>query len=291
MEYSAKLPMNKTPWDTIQKHCGVASSALIVAPYIKAAALRLVFDALSPDASIECVTRWTPLDIMMGTSDIECWEITISRGGSFRLHNSLHAKYYRFDDYALVGSANLTASGLSYPRRGNFEILCEPAPSFDRNTFERELRATSREVSDEEYQAWSELPTDLRLPIEKMPVIADYQTREPTLDTWMPQTRTPEYLWQFYSDRIFEIVVEEQRELAQSDLWTLQVPPGLSHEAFNAWIRTALMSSPFIDTVRQTEGYDEQDAWDFLVERWQISLSTAARSLGTANNWLRHFER
>ena len=280
-----------TPWDTIRKRCGTADSVLIAAPYIKVDALRFLFNALSPDASVECVTRWTPLDIMMGTSDIECRNITIRRGGSFRLHNSLHAKYYRFDGFVLVGSANLTAAGLSYVHKGNLEILCEPAPSFDRDAFERELRATSREVSDEEYQAWSELPVGRQLLTEQMVISADYQTKETGLDNWMPQTRTPEYLWQFYTDRIFEIVVEEQRELAQSDLWTLQVPPGLSHEAFNTWISTAIMSSPFVDTVRRTDGYDEQDAWDFLSERWQISLPTAARSLGTANNWLRHFER
>ena len=282
---------NMTPWDTIKNGCGAAGSVLIVAPYIKAGALRLVIDALSPDASVECVTRWTPLDIRMGTSDTECREITISRGGSFRLHNSLHAKYYRFDEYVLVGSANLTASGLSYPHKGNLEILCEPAPSFDRNAFERELRAASREVSDEEFHTWNELPVDLQLLTDQMPMMADNQTREMGLDNWMPQTRNPEYLWQFYTDRLSEIVIEEQRELAQSDLWTLQVPAELSHEAFTAWVRTVLMSSPFVDTVRQTEGFKEQDAWDFLADRWQISLSTAARSLETANNWLRHFER
>ena len=282
--------MTTIPWDAIRKRCGAASGVLIAAPYIKAATLRLLLDALSPSASLECVTRWTPLDVRMGTSDIECREVVLSRGGSFRLHNSLHAKYYRFDGYVLVGSANLTASGLSYPHKGNFEILCEPASSFDGVAFERELRAAAREVSDEEYQAWSELPVDLRLPPELMPTVTGYQAREVGLDNWMPQTRNPEYLWDFYTSRLAEIVLEEQRELAQSDLRTLQVPLELSQGAFDAWVRAALMSSPFVDTVRHTTGYDEQDAWDFLSERWQIPLSVAARSLETANNWLRHFE-
>ena len=279
-----------TPWDAIRKHCGAVSGVLIAAPYIKATTLGLLLDALPPSASLECVTRWTPMDVRMGASDIKCREIVLSSGGSFRLHNSLHAKYYRFDDYVLVGSANFTASGLSYPHKGNFEILCEPASSFDGVAFERELRAAAREVSDEEYQAWSELPVDLRLPPELMSTVTGYQAREVGLDNWMPQTRNPEYLWDFYTNRLAEIVLEEQRELAQSDLRTLQVPLELSQGAFDAWVRAALMSSPFIDTVRQTTGYDEQDAWDFLSERWQIPLSVAARSLETANNWLRHFE-
>lgn len=282
--------MNKPPWDVIQKRCGNSGNVFLVAPYIKANALTFLIDAVSSDASIDCVTRWTPLDIRMGASDIECRNIIISRGGSFRLHNSLHAKYYRFDDYVLVGSANLTASGLSYSHRGNFEILCEPGPGFDTDAFERELLVASREVSDKEFQTWNELPVDFRALTEQIPMAAGYEIREFGLDNWMPQTRNPEYLWQFYTDRASEIVMEEQRELAQTDLRTLQLPTRLSQEAFNAWVRVALVASPFVESVRQTEGQDEQDAWDVLAERWQIPLPTAARSLETANNWLRYFE-
>ena len=281
-----------TPWDSIQKRCETANNVLIAAPYIKANALRLMLNALPSDTSIECVTRWTPLDIRMGTSDLECRETVLGRGGSFRLHNSLHAKYYRFDDYALVGSANLTASGLSYAHQGNFEILCEPAPSFDKEAFERLLRADSRDVSDEEFQIWNELPVDLSPLSGQMPVVTNNQMEEAWgLDNWIPQTRNPEYLWQFYTNRLSEIVIEEQRELAHSDLRILQVPIRLSQEAFTAWIRSALIASPFIETVRKTEGYHEQDAWDLLVKQWQISLPAAARALETANNWLRHFTR
>ena len=280
-----------TPWDAILKNCEAASSVVIAAPYIKADALRLVLDALSPDASVFCVTRWTPLDIRMGTSDIECRNIVISRSGSFRLHNSLHAKYYRFDDSVLVGSANLTASGLSYSHKGNYEILCEPGPSFDTNAFERELRAYSREVNEEEFQAWSELPVDMSPLSEPMQVDADSDTREIESDNWMPQTRNPEYLWQSYTGRAAEIVIAEQRALAQIDLRSLRVPAGLSQKAFNVWIRTALISSPFVESVKHTEGQDEQAAWDVLVERWGVTLPMAARSLETTNYWLRYFER
>ena len=279
-----------TPWRTITDVCKEARRVLIAAPYIKASALHLLLDTLPVDASVECITRWTPLDIRMGSSDIDCREIVIGRGGAFRLHNSLHAKFYRFDDSVLVGSANLTASGLSYSHRGNLEILCEPAPSFDKAAFEQELRTTSREVSDDEFQAWSKLPVDLRGLAGQTPKIAGYETPEIGLDNWMPQTRNPEYLWQFYTDRASQIVIEEQRELAQADLLTIQVPDGLTHDAFDAWVRTALMSAPFIDSVRQTEVQDEQEAWDFLSEQWEITLPAAARSLETANNWLRYFE-
>ena len=70
----------------------------------------------------ECFTRWTPLDIQVGASDIACRTLIKNRGGSFRLHNQLHAKYYRVDDYVLIGSANLTQSGLGFSNSPNLEI-------------------------------------------------------------------------------------------------------------------------------------------------------------------------
>lgn len=278
-----------TPWNSFRNFCRTASDVLLAAPYIKVDALRLVLDNLPPDAHIECVTRWTPLDIQMGASDVVCRDIITSKGGSFRLHNSLHAKYFRFDGYALVGSANLTAAGLGYAGKGNTEILCEPASSFDRDAFERELMSGSREVSDEEYEIWRQIPVRPLLPAEQVPIGMNTHIQSAGLVDWIPQTRNPEYLWQFYTKRASEIVMKEQRPLAQADIHTMQVPSGLMQEGFVAWVRTALTAAPFIDTVRQATGLDDQDAWDLIVQRWDISLSEAARALDTSNNWLYYF--
>lgn len=261
----------------------------MAAPYIKGDALRFVLDSLPQDAHIECVTRWTPLDIQMGASDVVCRDIITDQGGSFRLHNSLHAKYFRFNGYALVGSANLTAAGLGYAGKGNTEILCEPAPSFDRDAFERELKENSREVSDDEYETWSQIPVRL-LQADKVQIGMNTHAQSSGLGDWIPQTRNPEYLWQFYTNHAYEIVMKDQRPLAQADIHTMQVPSGLKYESFIAWIRTALAAAPFVDTVRQTAKLDDQDAWDMIVDQWGISLPEAARGLDTSNNWLYFFE-
>ena len=150
-----------TPWNVMLKKCDRSKSALIVAPYMKADALRRVLEALAPEASVTCITRWTEQDIRMGASDIECRSIVVGRRGSFLLHENLHAKYYRFDKSVLVGSANLTASGLGYSGTPNLEILWEPAPTFDTEAFEGQLQAESREVSETEFQAWAQVPLDL----------------------------------------------------------------------------------------------------------------------------------
>ena len=118
--------MSIPPWSILLDRCGNAAEAIIVAPFIKVDALTLVLRQLHGEASLTCITRWTPLDIQAGASDLACRKLVSDRGGSFRLHNRLHAKYYRFDNRVLIGSANLTASGLSYAHVGNLEVLCEP---------------------------------------------------------------------------------------------------------------------------------------------------------------------
>ena len=101
--------MTTLPWDALRERCTGATEAVIVAPYIKVGPLTTVLDQLRMGASVECFTRWTPLDIQMGVSDLECRTVVVDRGGAFRLHNRLHAKYYRFDNQVLIGSANMTA--------------------------------------------------------------------------------------------------------------------------------------------------------------------------------------
>ena len=94
------------PGDSFILLCQEATDLLIVAPYIKADALTIALENLSSGASLTCVTRWNPQDISSGASDTICRTIVLQRGGTFRLHPSLHAKYYRAGNAMLVGSAN-----------------------------------------------------------------------------------------------------------------------------------------------------------------------------------------
>ena len=277
--------MVASPWETLLERCKDATEALIVAPYIKVDTLMAVIDQLHPAVSLQCFTRWTPLDIQMGASDLDCRTIVIEQGGTFRLHNRLHAKYYRFDDQVLVGSANLTAAGLSYPRDGNLEILCEPGPQFVPGTFEAKLRSESKGVSDEDFLAWRQCPV-----LDRMAVPLPEATASRSLDDWIPQTRNPEYLWLHYSGSERHIVSEEQRTLAQQDLSTLEVPLGLTAESFRGWMRLSLEASPFMDSVRSFGGRADTVVWDSVAAEWGVSRSTAARWVSTAHNWLRFFE-
>ena len=276
--------MVESPWETLLERCTGATEVVIVAPYIKVGILTAVLDQIHSVASLECFTRWTPLDIQMGASDLDCRTVVVDRGGSFRLHNRLHAKYYRFDDQVLVGSANLTASGLSYPRDGNLEILCEPGTPFVPAAFEVALRRESKNVSDDDFRVWQQCPV-----LERVAVQSPEEAAGVRLDDWIPQTRNPEYLWLYYSGDEEQIVSEEQRTLAQRDLGILEVPPGLTPESFSGWVRLSLAASPFIDSVSRFGGRADAVVWDSVAAEWGVSRSTAARWVSTAHNWLRFF--
>ena len=109
------------------------------------------------------------------------------------------------------------------------------------------------------------------------------------LNKWIPQTRNPAYLWLYYSGSGRRIPSDEQRSLAGLDLWTLRVPPRLTAESLQDWIRVSIQASPFMNSVRQFGNRTDQAVWDSVAEEWGVSRSTSARWVATAQNWLRYF--
>ena len=274
-----------SPWTTLVAHCNSAERITIAAPYIKAPILEELLSHVSNDVDLECFTRWTPHDILVGATDTACRDLVVARGGRFYLHNRLHAKYYRFDEAVLVGSANCTAAGLNYEQTGNLEILCQPAESFDLDEFENQLRAEAREVSDEEFALWLACPVDAPTP--------DKFQGEPTTNTledWKPLARFPEYLWLIYSNREVEATDSEQRERAKTDLQVLRPPQGLSQEQFDYWIKACMVAAPFITSVMRVEETPQENAWEILANEWGLETRAAERARTTAQNWTRHFD-
>ena len=98
------------------------------------------------------------------------------------------------------------------------------------------------------------------------------------------------YLWLYYSGNEAQIVSGEQRAHASLDLRILDVPLGLTSDSFHDWIRLSLLTSPFMDTVRQFGGRTDAVVWDSVAAEWGVTRSIAARWVSTANNWLKYFD-
>ena len=270
-----------TPGSLLTRLSSNAQSLVIAAPYIKVNALSTVLANVNPEASLTCVTRWNLQDIGLGASDIECRTMITERGGSFMLHPSLHAKYYRVDDIVLLGSANLTPSAMGWSSQPNLEILCRAGDDFDALAFQQSLLEGARELTDAEFRSWVTLTA---ITAESNSMLA---VSQPQLDTWRPATRDPRHLELSYQGREEEIASVDEQQAAWRDIQALSIPQGLTDEQVRAWVSACLLATPFANTVIQLRSSeDAPSAIALLAATYGLSATAARRGMETAESWL-----
>ena len=272
--------MSIRPGNLLSQLCSGAQDLILAAPYIKADALTRVLADVSPVASLICITRWNFHDLAVGASDIECRTIVTERGGSFRLHPSLHAKYYRVDDAVLIGSANLTSSAMGWSRQPNLEILCRPGDDFDTYVFQQTLLEGSREIGDDEFARWEAI-TEIST-LSNSVITGD----QPQLDTWRPTTRDFRNLELSYQEREDEIASFDEQQAAQRDIQALRIPQGLTDEQVQMWASACLLAAPFANTVIQLHNIEVPSASRSIAEIYNLNVTEARRDLETVQNWL-----
>ena len=272
--------MCSRPGNMLSRLCSGAQHLTIAAPYIKADALAKVLADIRPTASLICITRWNPHDLAVGVSDIRCRTIVTERGGSFRLHPSLHAKYYRIDDVVLIGSANLTFSAMGWSLLPNLEILCRPGDDFDAEDFHQRLHKETRELGDEEFARWegiAEIGSQGNSRITGEP---------PQLGSWRPATREPSNLELTYRNREDEIASFDEQRAARRDIQALRIPPDLTDEQVRMWVSTCLLAAHFTNTVIRLHDMESPSTARFLAETYGLGVTEARRDMETVQNWL-----
>ena len=268
------------PWDSLAELVPEASELVLAAPYIKEGTLSDLLSLAGGSISLMCVTRWLPGDIAMGISDVSVRQLILERGGDFRLHPSLHAKYYRCDRHVLIGSANLTKPGMGLGASPNFEILALADHSFDASGFERDLLVQSRSITDAEYEMWASISVE-RHKTSFRP--------EGTALSWRPLTRNPEDVWLVYSGNDHGVVSFLVRENAGSDLDGLMIPTELDRDAFAVWVSASLLSSPFVCYVRSLADGQYGEEFIQVADEWGMAPADARYAAETARSWLAHF--
>ena len=272
--------MPETSGNVLLGICSRARHLVIAAPYIKMDALNTVLKDARSMISLICVTRWRPEDLIVGASDVGCRTLVTKHKGSFKLHPSLHAKYYRIDEVVLVGSANLTSSAMGWALQSNLEILCRADDDFDASRFERELLRDSREISDVEFARWEAL---VEMDERSNCAISGAQ---PLLDAWRPATRDPGNQELAYQGRGSEIASFDEQRAARRDIQALSIPPGLTNDAVRAWISTCLLAAPFANSVIRLDDLDTQNAVGLLAKTYGLGATEARRGMETVQNWL-----
>lgn len=266
------------------------SAVFLAAPFVKAAVVERLFAEVPGGVPVMLIMRWRPEEIANGVSDLEVWDLVRERGGAeMRLEPALHAKYYRFDQDALVGSANLTAAGLGWRLPSNIELLEPSSPLLG---FEHELLRRSTVPTEDLRQVISDAADLIR--VELAPTdIGEDGTQSDELrvaQPWLPDTRHPEDLYVAYRGDWRELT-SATREAARCDLHALEVPPGLSRQAFEALVGTRLLTVRIIARLDSylSESRRFGEVRDWLGNELSLSRDEASTLWQTLMRWLLYF--
>lgn len=152
----------------------------IFAPFIQ----KQAFEEVIPDGNVDTiiVTRWRHVDLISGVSDPDLFETAREYNYTLKIHPQIHAKVYSWDlESALVGSANLTKSGMGSSNNSNIEVLLGPTQlPLQTQLNLRKAEKEAQLVSREDYE-------------KAVEVIETTRVREPDYDT-IDIGRDPEYL-------------------------------------------------------------------------------------------------
>ncbi len=280
---------------------------LIAAPFIKIHTLRRIVEALPNSVSrFRCVTRWCPKDIADGFCDIEIYDDVLNlAGGTLFVHPCLHAKYYRAANRCLIGSANLTDSGLGWSARPNVELLVElSADSSEISQWEENLLNSAIPVTEELRDQLLQQANSMKQG-NLTPDVGELKIPEENKTTpWIPSCPAPERLWEVYQGKkLVNTMIRSTLESAQKDLTILDIPHGLSFASFNGYIHAILGQMPFmaeIDKLAHTpEGLTEALAHslvskivtlDSRIDYSEVDLASKVQNKWhIIKSWITHF--
>ena len=270
-------------------------NALIVAPFIRSEALTKLLNAVPPEVDTTVVTRWRPLDLLAGASDLEVFDVASEKPAQLLLRNDLHAKLFAADDECLVGSANVTNLALGWRQPANLELLVSvPRTQPGISEFEQTLLVGCILATEEQRDALKSLVEELESQGQQNASPAD-DLGEPSFVlpwNWIPRTRTPEDLYAVYSGE-----TEFGRELLgamQADLRAISPPASLNRTQFNNWLATMISQTVLIawivSEIDHTGSVNETDLEKKLSEMHIDTHQHRARDvLETVRRWMTHF--
>lgn len=233
----------RPPGETLIQLAAASQREFVMcAPFAKERAVSEVLSAVPEGVQIALFTRWRPDEVAAGVSDTEVLSVVSARGGVVYLHDRLHAKYYRNEKDALVGSANLTATALGWIQHPNLELLvCSDDGDID--ALERDLAASAVVATDE-------LAAEVEEIASLLPAIINQEKLDHQGDNkiWMPELRMPSDLYVAYVSGTSSLA-SRSAEAAAADLFVLDLPSGLNREQFNLLVGHRLQNQPIFTQI------------------------------------------
>lgn len=151
---------------------------LIISAFVKLEALKWIDQHLENNIKKSVVVRFRKGDILFGATDYEIIKYANNNGWNIRFDLRLHSKVFVFDcKRFLIGSANMTESGLSLKQKSNIETVVtgilgdgdlskvysiyENAHSFSPEINEEMKKELKSGESNSEVGEWNEMVIDL----------------------------------------------------------------------------------------------------------------------------------
>jgi hypothetical protein len=164
------------------------NEVFMAAPYVKLGIVKKLQIPEKLAAKCVFVVRWKLEDILSGSTDIGVYPLLRDQGIKVFLHPNMHAKYYRFDNRILTGSANLTSNGLIDDETGSLEALTLLLKSTTTNNFESKIIQESVQVDDQMYSDY--------LTILDSQFVSDELDE---IDFYWPSFNSMEVAWSIYN--------------------------------------------------------------------------------------------
>jgi len=271
------------------------TEVVLVAPFINIELLESLLDRINKAVKVTLVTRFRPEEIVKGLNSLRIYDLFLERRISeLRLSFHLHAKYYRVDGRVVLGSGNLTHSGLNTFSGGNHEIMIELDSDFPGiEDFETSILASSSVPT-------SDTISDLRMIVEELakavePLAPKQSASKITSRfgvNWVPLCESPSSVFYVYEGMVQEI---DKRIVADAivDLSYLSIPADLDRKAFDAYIRivigqSSLMAS-FMKKLDDNGRVDPDEGMELISMHLAMKSKDAETVWHCAINWLQHF--
>lgn len=268
--------------DLLLQHVATArDQVVLIAPFIKRRVLEICVEEVRSDVDLRVYTRWDPAEVAASVSDPEI--ITIpGLEEAIQLVPNLHAKAYIADNYALVGSANLTERALGMgPVPANLEILLQASvDSPELTTLMHEVTARGQTTNANFAEAVRERASMLTPTDEASPAETTRVTR------FFPTAREPARLLAIYNGAPHTSPADVD---AEADLMRLAVPPKLPEHGFHEFVAAVLRHHPDLAPLYNTGKHDSVTLRGVLIDELGLSHTESDRRVETLVQWLKHF--
>lgn len=163
----------------------------IFSPFIQKKTIERILPSEGIDTII--ITRWRHEDISSGVSDPDVYKFCEDRGFTLKCNHRLHAKVYSWDlREGLVGSANLTDTGMGEASENNIEVMTNPIElTPDTQLKLRQAEKNAQLVTDSGYQTAVEISKENTAGSKKDNDRIEMESQPDFLTSQLPMTEDP----------------------------------------------------------------------------------------------------